>query len=835
MPRLDSVRRLVRQLEAAEQTDLELLEAFAAGRDEAAFAALIERHGPLVWGACQRALGHTQDAEDAFQATFLILARRAGSVRWQADIAGWLYAVAIRVTRKAREQALRRRTLEREAAMFRPQSPAEPLDSELTAALDEEIGRLPDKYRRPIVLCYLQGRTYTEAALLLGWREGTVSGRLARARDLLRRRLVRRGLSPQGSSGERSSSDPLTALSLAALPPGLAQTTIQASLLFTAGRQVASSAAAALAEGVLKTMMTTKFKLLALLSILSALGVGAAFAGGLAREADPPPQPEVRKEPAPRRADGVPDARPQLPRDWAGRWVANPFADTVSFEVSHEGIVTGSRRYTIKDPDSVGRVLRAAKITGVQNGVGVGLVPPARIIAHRKDGSSFEVSLLGEDQVQCREGVIHMDPAFLTALNAQLSKQENRQIDLAKPLAQDMAAVTVPTPVKPSKQSLLAGFTELEVTYKAGGRLHQARITDARTLDALHKELTILAQQPVGQARPELRTVRIVSKDGSTFHGHIVNPVEVFDFDAGRFSLTPAFLKALNLEVSRREGRTIDVTAENPLPEAQARRGADLQKRLAGARSVRFSLHPRGPEQTVTVEKPEDLKVLLARLEVREVPAREAKVERKRPLAELTDRDGRAIKLFLVEACPALDCGPVLCDLVEVSGAGLAWIDNQWQFRLADFVYQKEQQAKGERDRETSRLVCADLPAFWPHVLSVSAHYREGDSELNSSVNAPAARLLVQALAKGKLERLDWKTERWEREVRALFDSGAAALDLTPGLGFSLVAVVAGEKEVLLPDYGRLVFEESPLPAIQKAIDRANPQRVELLPRTKHQ
>src|SRR5262249_3062071 len=158
---------------------------FAVRRDEAAFTALVERHGALVWGACRRALGHNQDAEDAFQATFLVLARKAGSVQWREDVAGWLYTVAVRVTRKVRDQARRRQALEREAiAMKLPEPPAEASDADLAAVLDEEIQGLPEKYRRPVLLCYLQGKTYTEAARQLGWTEGTLSGRLARARDL---------------------------------------------------------------------------------------------------------------------------------------------------------------------------------------------------------------------------------------------------------------------------------------------------------------------------------------------------------------------------------------------------------------------------------------------------------------------------------------------------------------------------------------------------------------------------------------------------------------------------------------------------------------------------
>jgi RNA polymerase sigma factor (sigma-70 family) len=179
---------------ARDETDRELLARFAAHRDEEAFTALVRRHGPLVWGVCRRMLSQTQDAEDAFQAVFLVLARKAASVRWHNEVGSWLHAVAIRIARKARGAAARRQTRERQIEPMPEVEMPEQQAQELGPLLDEEVSRLPEKYRGPVILCYLQGKTYAEAARLLGWPEGTVSGRLARARDLLHARLTRRGL-----------------------------------------------------------------------------------------------------------------------------------------------------------------------------------------------------------------------------------------------------------------------------------------------------------------------------------------------------------------------------------------------------------------------------------------------------------------------------------------------------------------------------------------------------------------------------------------------------------------------------------------------------------------
>lgn len=171
-------------------SDGELLERFVRQRDEAAFAAVVRRHGPMVLSVCRRVLGHDQDAEDAFQATFLVLARKASNLRDPALLANWLYGVAYRTAKHARSRAARRAQREREAAsMARPQADSSDSPHEFERIVDEEILRLPEKYRAPLILCYLQGKTHAEAARLLGWPVGSMSHRVSRGLDLLRERL----------------------------------------------------------------------------------------------------------------------------------------------------------------------------------------------------------------------------------------------------------------------------------------------------------------------------------------------------------------------------------------------------------------------------------------------------------------------------------------------------------------------------------------------------------------------------------------------------------------------------------------------------------------------
>lgn len=259
-------------------SDAELLERFVASRDEAAFAALMARHGPMVFGVCRRLLRHAQDAEDAFQAVFLILIRKAASIGKRELLGNWLYGVAFRVAARARLLAAKRRTreatdMERIAEATR--EPAEATD--LSVAITEEVQRLPAKYRRPVVLCYLEGRSNEEAAEEMRCPVGTVKTRLSRAREMLRKRLTRRGLA---LSTATFSTALLAETSVASLPPVRIDSTLQAAMSFAAGDAavggVVSAQAAALTKGVLHTMFVTKMKIVAVLILALAVVLGGA-------------------------------------------------------------------------------------------------------------------------------------------------------------------------------------------------------------------------------------------------------------------------------------------------------------------------------------------------------------------------------------------------------------------------------------------------------------------------------------------------------------------------------------------------------------------------------
>ncbi|HLJ97823.1 MAG TPA: RNA polymerase sigma factor [Gemmataceae bacterium] len=297
---VNSILRYIRRLAAAEcaveMADRELLHRFVTRRDEAAYAVLVRRHGPMVLRLCLRVLQHEQDAEDAFQATFLVLSRKAASLLPVESLGGWLYSVAYRIAQKARINAARRRKYE--ACVATPHF-ADPLGQitvrEAYEVLDRELARLPDKFRVPLVLCYLEGLTRDEAAQQLGLPASTLKSRLEQARERLRVRLASRGLALAGALVASIFSEGTAS---AALPAVLVNSAIETALQIAAGGLTATvvpAQVAALAEGAMKIMIVTKLKiafavLLALASFGTVVRLAQVNAAGPGLNAESAPQ-----------------------------------------------------------------------------------------------------------------------------------------------------------------------------------------------------------------------------------------------------------------------------------------------------------------------------------------------------------------------------------------------------------------------------------------------------------------------------------------------------------------------------------------------------------------
>jgi RNA polymerase sigma factor (sigma-70 family) len=290
---LDCLRKAVRP-EGAGLTDGQLLRHYVTRRDEAAFAVLVRRHGSMVLALCRRMLRHAEDAEDAFQATFVILARKGHRIAGRQMIGGWLHGVAYRVALDVRRRAARRQAKEHQVKdMPHPPALPEEMSQDLLGVLDRELARLPDKYRLPVVLCELEGRSRKEAARQLGLPEGTLSSRLATARKTLARRMAGYGAAVTAASlGTLFASE----AGAACVPASLLSSTVRA-----AGG-VYPASVAALAEGVLKAMLLAKIKPTALvLVVVACLGVGGGALRYAAAGAEPGPK--TNRPPAAARAD----------------------------------------------------------------------------------------------------------------------------------------------------------------------------------------------------------------------------------------------------------------------------------------------------------------------------------------------------------------------------------------------------------------------------------------------------------------------------------------------------------------------------------------------------
>ncbi len=318
---VEYIRRIGAVGRFADLPDGELVERFVASQDEEAFNALIHRHGPLVLTVCQRVLNNVQDAEDAFQATFLVLVRKARSIAKRDSVASWLHGVAHRIAVRAKVANSRRQSIQRRVPRIPPTDTLNHVVmADLRFVLDEEVQRLPERHRAPFILCYMEGKTNAEAARLLGCPPGTVMSRLACARERLRTRLVRRGLGLSAALvATRLSQSAVSAV----VPAKLADSTLRAALLVTHGGVAASMLSAHVAALVAETSKAcwiTKASLAAVALLAACIGIGVgttvrlAESGGSNPQRDSVPGSAVGLLTAPRTGSTEKDSAPTVIR-----------------------------------------------------------------------------------------------------------------------------------------------------------------------------------------------------------------------------------------------------------------------------------------------------------------------------------------------------------------------------------------------------------------------------------------------------------------------------------------------------------------------------------------
>jgi RNA polymerase sigma factor (sigma-70 family) len=313
----NGIERLRALVDDGGPTDAELLERYVVSREPAAVEALIRRHGGMVWGVCCRLLHNFHDAEDAFQATFLVLLRRAGCVAPRELVANWLYGVACQTALKARASAAKRRTREKQVLeMPQPEAAEQKTWSDLQPLLDKELSRLPQRQRAVILLCDLEGKTRKQAARQLGVPEGSVAGWLARGRTTLAKRLSRRGLMLSGGALATLMSQSATA----GVPATVLAATVKVAGLAATEPAVAtglvSASVAALADGVVKTMLLRKLKTFATVLLAAAVLIAGKPVYNTLAEPTPSAEPNNEARP-PEKTPAQYETEPAL----AGRWL----------------------------------------------------------------------------------------------------------------------------------------------------------------------------------------------------------------------------------------------------------------------------------------------------------------------------------------------------------------------------------------------------------------------------------------------------------------------------------------------------------------------------------
>jgi RNA polymerase sigma factor (sigma-70 family) len=432
--------------------DQELLNRFISERDEAAFELLVARHGQMVLNVCRRVLADQHLVEDAFQATFLVLIRKAGSIGKRELLANWLYGVAYRAASRAKVAAAKRRT--RESAMV-PKQGTDPLDEfsarELLAALDGELATLPSQYRGPLVLCYLQGKTRDEAAQHFGWSLATLARRLERGRELLRARLGRRGLVLSAALFPAMLSHGAAA---AFVPSALAGATLQSAAITVGEAKAASTVSAnvaALTEGVLKAMQVSKLKLAFAATLVAFLVMGAAWIFQLYAAGQPPAvqvagedgagkEKSAKETPAKEKRPDRAKTEP-APAEWPEKSVVKGQV------VSHEGVAVANAEVLLLGAEQimVDADRRAWFVVPTEKGK---LPDPPTTRTNEKGEFSIERSRGPANRL----AVISSDPRFWVVSRKSLPRGDNVVIKL--PPAGSLA-LHCDLPGKPPKQPVL--------------------------------------------------------------------------------------------------------------------------------------------------------------------------------------------------------------------------------------------------------------------------------------------------------------------------------------------------------------------------------------------
>jgi RND family efflux transporter MFP subunit len=590
--------------------DSDLLARWAAGRDEAAFELLVRRHGPAVLAACRRMLADHHDADDAFQAAFLVLARKAASVARGEALAGWLHRVACRAALRLRADRAKRDRLREppEAVEQLPAPPAEREPAELLRALDEELDRLPVRYRVAFVLCCLEGKTGEEAGRLVGCPPGTVSSRLARARERLRDRLARRGFAPAALAALLARDALASPL---AVPNPLVEAVARAAPGFAASDPSAgpSGRPAATAEGVIRTMFAQKLKLLPALLAAGMLAAGAVLAGSGEQKEKPnvPPPASAAGEPKP--PDGK-AGRPPVVR------LAKPQPGGIERNASNACVARAARQAdlapsvagTLKDVRvNIGDRVKAGQLLAEIDAPGLALDEKlARVAVAQAEGALKEGQaklLRAKAEVRVAEGVVKLRQAEADKAKASLAhrkKQFERIRELHKQGAVDSKIVDeTEDQLRAAEGQVDAAAVGIE-NAKADVAVAQGKAEEAAAALDTAKAGVEGAKIGLEKARLAVAQTRIVAP----FDGVVATSnANVGDFFHGRQAGAPTLFTVMQADVLRLVVQVPDFYLPELKPGAEADVSIDAypDRKFTG-KVARVGFAVNEPNQTVHAE-----------------------------------------------------------------------------------------------------------------------------------------------------------------------------------------------------------------------------------------
>ena len=773
-------------------SDADLLKDFAQRRSDETFRRLVERHSGMVYAACARSLS-PQDAEDATQAVFILLAQRAsaGSLSHVTALGGWLYRASRLVAAEIRRGESRRTRREATAAAAHAEGSSTMTQDDADAAahvrphLDDAISRLRQKQQDAIVLHYLQGKSIRETALTLRCSEDSAKKRIAYGIEKLRELLARNGI----------------ALSVTALVPVLQSEAARhapTALLNSCAalsRGAAAGKPALLAKGVSKTMLLIKAKIAAAVAVLllgSSLTVHA-----LSKGETPPVTVRGDKDNPP--APLAPPPLPVVAAEDVG-WDADPFAGTRAIDVTH-----GGNRYVINDPAMIRTLVSALHIDRIANKQHYLSIPSATFVFDRGPRGPLNMSLDSDFNCSIPGASLLLDAKFFNLLSAELAKQALVPVKL-----NDFALAPGKRKPELTPASLKSGIKSVTLEYDVADQGRRLNVTDPNDLAALTRAFQIEAITPRKTLDKKLTVWAQFDAelaDGSQLSASFED-TDIVRTNIGNLKLNPVMRETIAAIVKKFEGREIDILRDNPGSDAEriASEKATALLRTASNLTIVSDKRRRPINATLTAEELQKtmkaLKWVVARPDEKLTSAPETGLELK-----LTPTTGDPVQIKFLER-DKLPSGLIMGQPIDLTQGGVTtrvWVDNQWEYTFSTLLRERDDTLEEEQARKTTARVMMDFDAFKKQVTSVKLLLKMDGDTLIYFISQPAQLNRLLALLK--------PTSSTPGPV-TLTRNPEAEISLTPGVGFDLVLAMPKDGKAEVARWGTLEFSAPIIPEL---------------------